>query len=156
MALFGLLLLAAVQDSVQLKISNVICIVVLLLAGAAVLTVGPSWALWQNLVVFGAALTVGTWLFGRGWLGGGDVKLFAVTALWFDLNSAMWLLIAVAVAGGVLAFVIMALRVIGWPDALRRRVKILQAKAGIPYGIAIAGGAVLLVAMLSRPAAGLA
>jgi prepilin peptidase CpaA len=151
-AFFALLALAALQDSVQLKISNLICGAVLLLAIVAAVAAGPSLALWQNLLVFALALAVGTWLFGRGVLGGGDVKLFAVTGLWFDLGSAAWLLLAVAIAGGVLAIIIIVLRFIGWPETWRARVKVLQPRAGIPYGIAIAGGAALAVAMLERSA----
>lgn len=149
-SLMGLLVLAALQDASQLKISNYICGAVLLLGMVTAFIVGPSWALWQNLLVFAVALTLGTWLFGAGILGGGDVKLFAVTVLWFDLGSALPFLLAVAIAGGLLAILIIVLRLIGWSDRIRSRVKVLQPKAGIPYGIAIAAGAMLAIAMFMR------
>lgn len=148
--LFGLLLLAAVQDSIQLKISNLICGAVLLLGIVAAVLAGPEWALWENGLAFVVALTIGTWLFGAGYLGGGDVKLFAATVFWFDLEGALWLMLAVAIAGGLLAIVVTVLRFFGWSEGIRQRVKLLQPKGGIPYGIAIAGGAALTVLMLER------
>ena len=111
--LMALLALAALQDSIQLKISNLICGAVLLLAVVVVTIVGFRLNLWQNFVAFVIALTVGTMLFSAGKLGGGDVKLFATTVIWFDLQGALWLMLSVAIAGGVLAILIISLRTIG-------------------------------------------
>lgn len=148
MLLMGLLALAALQDSIQLKISNLICGAVLLLAIVVVVLVGFRLDLWQNFLVFAATLTVGTMLFSAGKLGGGDVKLFACTVFWFDFSGAMWLLLSVAIAGGVLAMLIIALRSFGWSEAMQQRAVILRRKAGIPYGVAIAAGALLSVSMM--------
>lgn len=153
LTLIALLSLAALQDAIQLKISNLISGAVLLLAVVTAMLVGPKLSLWENLLVFAIALTVGTWLFGRGILGGGDVKLFAVTVLWFDLGGAARLLLAVAIAGGLLALVILLLRTIGWSEGIRKRVVVLRAKGGIPYGIAIAAGAIAAVLSLQQTAA---
>ncbi|GLR46565.1 A24 family peptidase [Sphingomonas astaxanthinifaciens] len=147
-ALIGLLVLAALQDSVMLKISNYIVGAVLLLGIVAAVMVGPRLELWENGVVFLLALVIGTFLFGRGILGGGDVKLFAATVLWFEFGGALRFLIYTALSGGLLAVLIIALRVVPWPDALRSRVRVLQPKAGIPYGIAIAAGAIITTLLL--------
>jgi Flp pilus assembly protein protease CpaA len=48
-----------------------------------------------------------------------------------------------ALAGGVLAVLIIVMRTFPWPDRLRKRVRVLQPRAGIPYGIAIAAGAII-------------
>jgi prepilin peptidase CpaA len=146
--LIVLLFLAALQDSVMLKISNYLCGAVLLLGIVTAVIAGPEAALWENGVVFLAALVIGTFLFGRGILGGGDVKLFAATILWFELGGALRFLIYTAIAGGVLAILIILARFVPWPEALRSRVRVLQPKAGIPYGIAIAAGAMLTAASL--------
>lgn len=138
-----LLVLAALQDSVMLKISNYLVIAVLLLGITAAVVAGPRLGLWENGVNFVIALAIGTFLFGRGILGGGDVKLFAATVLWFDFEGALRLLMFTAISGGVLALLIIIARVVPWPDALQRRVRVLQPKAGIPYGIAIAAGAII-------------
>lgn len=152
--LIALLVLAALQDSVMLKISNYIVGAVLLLGIAAALLAGPGLSLWENGLVFVLSLAIGTFLFGRGMLGGGDVKLFAATILWFGLDGALRFLMYTALAGGALAILIILLRVLPWPNALRSRVRVLQAKAGIPYGIAIAAGAIITSLTLQGQAAG--
>lgn len=150
-ALIALLALAALQDAIMLKISNYICLAVLLLGVAGALIAGPQISLWENGLVFVLALTVGTFLFGRGVLGGGDVKLFAATILWFELGTSARFLLWTAIAGGVLAVVIIVARAMPWPEAMRSRVRVLQPKAGIPYGIAIAAGAIITVLLIPEP-----
>ena len=54
-ALIGLLVLAALQDSVMLKISNYIVGAVLLLGIVAAVMVGPRLDLWENGVEIGRA-----------------------------------------------------------------------------------------------------
>ena len=153
-AFVALLVLAALQDAVMLKISNYIVGALLLLGIVAALLAGPRLDLWENGLVFVIALAIGTFLFGRGMLGGGDVKLFAAAALWFSLGGATRLLLFTAISGGLLAVLIILLRFVPWPSALRSRVKVLQPKAGIPYGIAIAAGAIIasLVMQPAQPA----
>jgi prepilin peptidase CpaA len=141
--LIVLLVLAALQDAVMLKISNYLVGAVLLLGIVAAVAAGPELSLWENAVVFVAALAIGTFLFGRGILGGGDVKLFAATVLWFEFGGALRFLMFTALAGGVLAVLIIILRALPLPESLRSRVRVLQPKAGIPYGIAIAAGAII-------------
>ena len=103
--------------------------------------------MWQNLALLVAARVVGTPLFGRGILGGGDVKLMAATFAWFNLSAAPKLLLAVALSGGVLALLVIALRSLNWSDDLRQRAIVLQRRGGIPYGIAIAAGALITMAL---------
>lgn len=145
LVLAALLIAAATEDGIRLRISNITVALVLVGAIVAAVLVGPQLVLWKNLVVFLALLAVGTPMFAAGKLGGGDVKLLAATGLWFDFHGALWMLICVALAGGVLALVVLILRAISWSEKLRARVVLLRPKAGIPYGIAIASGA--LVAM---------
>jgi Flp pilus assembly protein protease CpaA len=57
----------------------------------------------------------------------------------------LWLLISVTIAGGVLAMLIIGVRMADWSEAMQRRAIILRPKSGIPYGIAIAAGALLMV-----------
>ena len=141
-----LLIAAAVEDGIRLRISNITVALVLVGAIVAAVAVGPAIPLWQNLVVFLVLLAVGTPIFAAGKLGGGDVKLLAATGLWFDFHGALWMLICVAISGGVLAIVVLMLRMIGWSENLRTKVVLLRPKAGIPYGVAIAAGS--LVAMV--------
>ena len=142
-----LLFAAAIEDAIRLRISNII--VLLVIAGAIVAAIlgGPKLILWQNLAVFAALLAVGTPLFAAGKLGGGDVKLLAAAGLWFSLMGAARMLAAVAVAGGILALLILLARTAKWSENARRRVVVLRPGGGIPYGVAIATGALIAMAL---------
>lgn len=142
------LIAAAVQDAVRFKISNLTCGIVLLTAVVAMALHGFSLSLWQNVAVCVAILALGTLAFAGGWLGGGDVKLLAVLGLWFDLRAAVALLAAVFIAGGVVAFIYIAAR---WT---RLRQRSTEKRGGrVPYGIAIAAGAICLfgIQLNNRP-----
>ena len=86
-------------------------------------------------------------MFAAGWIGGGDAKLAAVTALWFGFDQLMPYLGLAGIFGGVLTFAILTLRssplpeFAGWPW-LRR---LHSAKEGVPYGIALAFSALLVL-----------
>lgn len=134
---------AVIEDALRLRISNVTSLVVFAGAIVAAIGEGPSWSLWQNGVAFAAILILGTLAFSAGWLGGGDVKLLAATALWCDLKSAVWLLALVFLAGGVLAICFFMSRPF-------RQVKGTKKGGRIPYGIAIAVGA-FAMGYLVRP-----
>jgi Flp pilus assembly protein protease CpaA len=54
------------------------------------------------------------------------------------------MLVAVAVAGGIVTLLVMLLRILPWPTALRKRLAVLQRDEGIPYGVAIGAGVVLI------------
>jgi prepilin peptidase CpaA len=142
-----LLITAAAEDATRLRISNVTVLLVIVTAVIAAIVVSPPLALWQNLSVFAALLAVGTPMFAAGKLGGGDVKLLAAVGLWFDLKGALWMLLDVVLAGGVLAILIIALRSFGWSEKMRRRAVILRPGGGIPYGVAIATGALIAMAL---------
>ena len=148
--LVALLAVATIQDSMQLKISNLISGSVLVLAIVAMAASGVRISLWQNVLVFVVVLTIGAILFARDVLGGGDVKLFATVALWVDLATALRLVAAIVIAGGILALANILLRTFV-PKSLAARVKTLQPRAGIPYGIAITAGTLLVLAMTPRP-----
>ena len=148
MVLALLLIAGAVEDAARLRISNITCGLTAAAALVAMGVVGFEPAVWQNFAVFAALMAVGTVLFATGKLGGGDVKLFAATSLWFDLPGALTMLICVLLAGGVLALLVLALRMFGWSEAARDRVPMLKAGSGIPYGVAIAAGSLIAVAVL--------
>ena len=145
--LIALLLAAAAEDAVRLRISNITVLLAIVAAVIAAIVVGPTLALWQNLAVFAALLAAGTPMFAAGKLGGGDVKLLAAVGLWFNLKGALWMLLDVVLAGGILAILIIALRSLGWSEKMRRRAVILRAGGGIPYGVAIAAGALIAMAL---------
>jgi prepilin peptidase CpaA len=141
--ILGLVLAAAaLEDAVRLRISNLTCAAVLLTALIAMGFAGIPWALWQNAVVFALVLALGTPLFAAGKIGGGDVKLLAVLGLWFDLAGALWLLIAVFLSGGVLALVFIVATYLRGRRVRREKTD----SGGIPYGLAIVAGALIVFA----------
>ena len=139
-----LLLAAAVQDGWRLRISDWISGLIVLFAFAALLLDGPVSGLWQNFLLFAAVLAVGTFMFSRGWIGGGDIKLLAASALWFNLSDGWKLLVAIAIAGGIEALLIVVIRRLPWSDDLRGKALLLTRGGPIPYGIAIALGVALM------------
>jgi prepilin peptidase CpaA len=139
----GLMTAAAIQDAVQLKISNFICLGVLAAALVAMWLAGPEIALWQNFAVLVGLLIIGTPFFATGKMGGGDVKLLAAAGLWFDLRGALVMLLWVLIAGGLLAILVLVIRLFGWSESARDRVHLLKKGGGIPYGVAIAAGTML-------------
>ncbi|HEV2596067.1 MAG TPA: prepilin peptidase [Sphingomicrobium sp.] len=143
-----LLLAAAIEDAARLKISNLTCGLVFVGALVAMAANGFSFSLWQNVLVCIVILTLGTPAFAAGWLGGGDVKLLASLGLWLDLQAAVGLIAAVFIAGGLLAIV----SILGRRAGIWRRHSNPRT-ARIPYGIAIAAGAIFIfgVQLTQRP-----
>jgi prepilin peptidase CpaA len=127
---------AALEDVVRLRISNITVFVVFGASIAAMAFEGFHGPLWQNAIVFGAVLSVGTFAFARNWLGGGDVKLLAATSLWVGFDAAQWLLASVFLAGGIVAILFIIVR--------KARGKKRSDANRIPYGVAIAAGAFFL------------
>ncbi|RIX32434.1 A24 family peptidase [Sphingomonas edaphi] len=142
--LYGLLVLAALEDAGRLRISNLTSGAVVIGAFVAIALDGPIVGLWQNLLLFVVILAIGTLLFARKLMGGGDIKLLAAAALWCDFSTGWKALVAVAIAGGVETTLVLAARAANWSDATLARFEFLQRRGGIPYGIAIAAGLILV------------
>ena len=142
--LFLLLLLAALEDLWRLEIEDWLSAGIALGAFLALAIDGPVADLWENLLLFACVLGVGTLLFVRGWMGGGDVKLLAASALWFDLDQGWKMLVAVAIVGGIETLLVMLLRIFPWPERLRARLAVLRKDEAIPYGVAIAAGMAII------------
>jgi Flp pilus assembly protein protease CpaA len=60
------------------------------------------------------------------------------------------MMIAVAIAGGLLALVALAIRRFKLPARLRQRVAMLRPGSGVPYGIAVAAGVTMAI-LAARP-----
>jgi prepilin peptidase CpaA len=144
----ALLTAAAIEDGIRLRISNLLVVAVLAGALITMVLVGPGIALWQNFAVLAGLLVVGTPLFASGKMGGGDVKLLAATGLWFDLRGALLMLASVLIAGGLVALLIILVRLFGWSDSARQRIHLLRRGGGIPYGVAIGAGALIAAGLL--------
>jgi prepilin peptidase CpaA len=121
-----------------------------LVAGFAVLAPFAGLTGSDMLSHLGAGLLVlamGILLFIPGWFGGGDAKLAAAVALWLGFGHIVEYLLAVALLGGAMAGVFMAMRAHPLPIALSTQtwaVRLHGGRSGIPYGLALAAGALLL------------
>jgi len=74
--------------------------------------------------------------FYAGMMGGGDVKLAAALALWFPPAGTVKFLVLMSLAGGILTLFLLTLH------RLRKR----EGRPEIPYGVAIAFGALTILA----------
>lgn len=95
----------------------------------------------SSVAIAAGLLAVCFVFFAFGWMGGGDVKLLTVTALWLGLDHAPAFLVYTALFGGALTLAILQMRLVGLPAFLGKRPWIarLQAeRAGVPYGVAVA------------------
>ena len=137
--LAGFLLGAAIEDARTRTIANGWSLAILALFVIGFPLGAVSGALWSHLLHFAIALGVGMALFAMGWFGGGDAKLYAATALWFDLDHALHLFVAVGLAGFVLALLHLSLRLLKRGEGLRRSMR----ESKLAYGIAIAVGALI-------------
>ena len=135
------LLAAAVEDVLRLRISNITCLAVFGAALVAMGIHGLSTSLWQNWAIFIAILVLGTPAFAAGWFGGGDVKLLAAIGLWLDLQAVVGLIAAVFIVGGIVALLyIIGRRFTRSADGTKSRDR------RVPYGLAIAAGAIFIFA----------
>ena len=99
-------------------------------------------------VLAGAVVLAGTFaMFAFGWIGGGDAKLAAATALWLGFGLLAEYLFTAALAGGLLTIAILLLRsvplpgfTLGWAWLCRMH----DRQTGVPYGIALAGAALVV------------
>jgi prepilin peptidase CpaA len=93
-------------------------------------------------------LATGFALFALGYVGGGDAKLFAAVVLWLGLKDLLPYTLVATVLGGVLTLALISLRNLPLPLFLARQTWILRlhdSKAGIPYGVALAAGAFVVL-----------
>jgi prepilin peptidase CpaA len=145
-ALYLVLVFAALSDVWKLRIPNLFPAAVILLFPVWMYSCGWNAQLWQNAVVFIGTFLGGLFLFSRGWLGGGDVKLMTAIALWFDFKGAAALYLWMGIGGGLLAIAFIVLRRM-LPAGLTQSTNVpsLKARGPIPYGLAISAGAILAI-----------
>lgn len=141
----ALMAFAASSDLVSMTISNRVSI--LLVIGFAALALAGGLPLADFLSHLGAGMLVLVIAFGcfaLGWIGGGDAKLAAATALWFGFGHLFDYLIYASVFGGVLTLALLEFRKYCLPGFMARQAWIVhlhRSDSGIPYGIALAAAA---------------
>jgi prepilin peptidase CpaA len=142
----ALVIVAALRDLTSFTIPNWISAgLAVAFLPAALLAGLPGSALGMHaligLIGFAAAIA----MFAFGWIGGGDAKLFAASALWLGWPAAGAFALITGLAGGALAVGLLGVRtdwvrahapaVPGWAQRL------MEPNGPAPYGVAIACGA---------------
>jgi len=144
----ALMAFAASSDLLTMTISNRLS---LALAGGfflLTLVTGMSLtAVGMHLAAGALVLTICFGFFAMGWIGGGDAKLAAATALWFGFDYLLDYLIYASLFGGVLTLLLIQFRRLPLPAPLARQAWILrlhETGGGVPYGIALAAAALMV------------
>jgi len=144
----ALMAFAASSDLLTMTISNRLS---LALAGGFLL---PTLITGMGLTAIGMHLAAGALVlmvcfgfFAMGWIGGGDAKLAAATALWFGFDYLLDYLVYASLFGGVLTVLLIQFRRLPLPAVLARQgwiLKLHDAGSGVPYGIALAAAALIV------------
>lgn len=143
----ALAVVAALHDLTTMKIPNWISGLLIVGFFPAALALGLPWAtVGVSAALAAVALIVGMGMFAANWIGGGDAKLLAAAMLWMGASGALPFILFTALAGGGFCLLLLTARSHlpffaqtgpGWV------MRLMQPKGDIPYGVAIAIGALL-------------
>jgi prepilin peptidase CpaA len=144
----ALMAFAAASDLFTMTISNRVSLA--LLGGFLGLAVLSGMGLYDILLHVGAGaavLAVAFACFAFGWVGGGDAKIAAGVALWFGFGHMLDYLVYASLFGGALTLLLLQFRQWPLPYPLSSQSWLLRLhdrESGIPYGIALAIGALMI------------
>ncbi|KQT54033.1 peptidase [Aureimonas sp. Leaf460] len=131
---------AAFSDLVSMTIENCVSTLLVVAFLAVAWLIGkPPIEIAAHVGVAMACLVVTFGMFAAGWMGGGDAKLIAATAIWFGPTADLGTYAMMAsLYGGALTMALLLARAqmlpvtgIGFVDHL------LDRETGVPYGIAL-------------------
>jgi prepilin peptidase CpaA len=139
---------AAVSDLLSMTISNRLSL--LLAAGfflAAALIGMPLAQVGWHVAASMTILVCAFGLFAAGWIGGGDAKFAAATALWLGFPHLLEYFLFASLFGGAMTLLLLRARAWPLPGVLAgtRWIERLHAPdTGVPYGIALAAAGLLV------------
>jgi prepilin peptidase CpaA len=144
----ALMAFAASSDLLTMTIANRVSLVLIggfvLLAGLVGLSAAE---MLSHAGAAAAVLAVAFTCFACGWIGGGDAKLAAATALWLGFGHLFDYLVYASLLGGALTLLIVQFRHLPLPHVLIGRdwaERLHRQGGGVPYGIALAAAALLI------------
>jgi prepilin peptidase CpaA len=144
----ALMAFAASSDLITMTISNRVSL--MLAGGFLVLALATGMGITElgwHLGAGALVLVVAFVFFSRGWMGGGDAKLAAATALWLGFDQLLGYVVYASLLGGVLTLAIIQLRFLPLPAPFAGQPwaeRLHRMDTGIPYGIALAAAALLI------------
>jgi prepilin peptidase CpaA len=144
----GAMALAASMDLLTMTIPNRLSLALAIGYIVLALAAGvPAPAILYNLSCGLVVLALTFGLFTLGWIGGGDAKLAAATAMWLGWSAISDYGLSSAIYGGVLTFAVILGRKVslpGWMSAQGWIARLHDARTGIPYGIALAAAGIMV------------
>jgi prepilin peptidase CpaA len=139
-----LLVFAAYGDIKRLRIPNMLVAAVAVLGVLRLFVIGDLttavYTVGSSVIIFIMTFL----LFWRGLLGGGDVKLLGATVLLVGYHNLFSFLFLMSICGALVSLVILFIHRY-LPLHLGPRIAVLvpTARLSVPYGVAIAGGAIV-------------
>lgn len=144
----AIMIFAALSDLFTMTISNRISIaLVLIFLPFALLAGMPLSAIGLHIACGAAVLVLTFGLFAMNWIGGGDAKLAASTAVWMGWEHLSDFGFDTALIGGALTLAILYMRHVplpSWAVAVQWITRLHDRASGVPYGIALAASGLLL------------
>ncbi|MCV0414217.1 MAG: pilus assembly protein CpaA [Brevundimonas sp.] len=141
-----LMVVGGLHDLTTMRIPNWISLALLaaFLPAALLLGLAPL-DMAAHLGVGVAALLAGMALFALNWVGGGDAKLLAAACLWMGPAGSLPFLLSSAIVGGLFCLALITARrtIPAFPGLPAWAARLLEPKGDVPYGVALAGGALL-------------
>jgi prepilin peptidase CpaA len=144
----ALMIFAGSYDIMTMTIPNRLSLALIAAFALSASLLGIGWT--EAGMHVGAGLLVlaaGLGMFAAGWVGGGDVKLAAATALWLGFGQLLEYFFVASLAGGALTVLILALRQYPLPATAQSWTwldRLHNPANGVPYGVALAFGGLVV------------
>ncbi|HMN72090.1 MAG TPA: prepilin peptidase [Rhodoblastus sp.] len=144
----GVMVFAAISDMLTMKIPNAVSLALVVGFFVLAAAMGMHWSTigWHALAAV-LMLIACFFMFNMGWIGGGDAKLAAATALWLGFGLLPTYGVFASVFGGILTLVILQLRQMAQEGPLSSTpwlARLREKNGGIPYGIALAAAGLMV------------
>jgi len=139
-------LTAAYRDALTMTIPNWISVLILLSFFVISPFVWGGWPAFGEHILVGLSVFIfGFAIFAFGWLGGGDAKLMAATAFWWQWPDLLLYVTYTTLAGGVIALFILWGRKFVPAQVLSADwlYRLVKDETRMPYGLALAFGAIV-------------
>ncbi len=141
------MILAGAGDVMTRRIPNALIIgTVVLFFPAALVTGMPLWIMSLHVATAAVLLLLGFGLFSFGVIGGGDAKMMAAAGLWLGFPCSILFVTFSALAGGILAAAIGLWFLVTMEGGMHSNwfdKAVAPLKPSVPYGFALAAGAIL-------------
>ncbi len=142
----GLMALSASMDFLTMTIPNPISVVLAIAYFALAAFCLPPQGILSDVSCGLTILIVAFAMFSAGWIGGGDAKLAAATALWMGWSMVLDYGVVASICGGLLTLGLLTARARPLPRILAEFPaigRLHDPKAGVPYGIALAAAGLI-------------